>query len=189
MFSTTKPKEKMALRVSCEELRVIECLPAELLSPLEGLGCAASRAKELQESWPQKSASSFPKAIKNHPGINDYQRPRRQCGGFGKETSGVVLRWGWDAAGKGSLCSGRNYNQTLLSHNVKERRCFPEGKLEALPRDPPKPGWRKHAVSCPDHRDSPDPLPPWRSACNAPLKTRSRQQLCQLQLPCLLWVA
>lgn len=162
MFSTTKPKEKVAPRGSCGESRGIKCLPAELLLPLEGLGRAASRAKELQACWPQKPASSFPKAIKNHPGINNYQRPRRQCGGFGKETSGVVLRWGWDAAGKGSLCSGRNYNQTLLSHTMQERRCFPEGKLRALPWDPPKPGWRKHTVSCPGHRDSPDALPPWR---------------------------
>lgn len=38
MFSTTKPKEKVAPRGSCEESRVIKCLPAELLLPLEGLG-------------------------------------------------------------------------------------------------------------------------------------------------------
>lgn len=50
----------------------------------------------------------------------------------------------------------------LLSCNVWEWRCFPEGELEALPPDPPKPGQRKHEVSCPDHKARLDPLPPGR---------------------------
>lgn len=57
----------------------------------------------------------FLKPEKNCPRADDCQRPRRRCGGFGKATSGVAPWQGWDAAVKGSLCLGRNYNQTLSS--------------------------------------------------------------------------
>lgn len=156
MLSRGRKREKMVHRGRVEQLEVIKRVSRPSCRGCDVQGDEQRRLGVL-------ATEIFLKPEKNCPRADDYQRARRHCGGCGKAPSGVAPWQGWDAAVKGSLCLGRNYNQTLSSPAMfGSGGVSPREELEASPLDPPKPGQGKHEVSCPDRKAGLDPLPPCR---------------------------